>query len=403
MKNFPVAYFNSNNGKGTIAFGEGEVFIKKTIKKTDFQKLDSFISKNKGKFIVGSISYDIKNSIEQLESNNSDFIQFPDLFFWIPKYVVEFNNENFNFIQGEKNDESFDFLNHILEEETDNNFHQYPFDFKERISKNVYIQQVNSLKNHIQQGNIYEVNFCQEYYAENVELNFPLDAYFKLNQITQAPFSCYLNIDSHIVLCGSPERFIQKTDNKIISQPIKGTSKRGETTEQDELLKKELQSNQKERSENIMIVDLVRNDLSKIAKKGSVHVDELCGIYSFKTVHQMISTVSCNLNEDVNFSEILKATFPMGSMTGAPKVSAMKLIEQHESFKRGLFSGSIGYIKPNGDFDFNVIIRSLLYNKENKYLSCSVGSAITIKSDAELEYEECQVKIKRILDGMKHE
>ena len=149
-----------------------------------------------------------------------------------------------------------------------------------------------------------------------------------------------------------------------------------------------------------MIVDLVRNDLSRVAAVNSVRVDELCEIYSFETVHQMISSISCDLKEGVNFTEILKATFPMGSMTGAPKLRAMELIEELESFKRGLYSGSIGYITPSGDFDFNVVIRTLLYNQKERYLSCSVGGAITIQSDPEKEYQECLVKVKRIMDGI---
>jgi para-aminobenzoate synthetase component 1 len=259
---------------------------------------------------------------------------------------------------------------------------------------------VNFLKEHIQQGNIYEVNFCQEYYAENVDIPFELDAYFKLNQLTLAPNSAFMQWDEYMVLCGSPERFLKKGGTRLTSQPIKGTAARGENEQEDEANKKALFSDKKERSENIMIVDLVRNDLSRIAEPNSVQVDELCGIYTFETVHQMISTVSCEVKKDIQLTDILKATFPMGSMTGTPKLRAMELIEETESFKRGLYSGSIGYITPDGDFDLNVVIRSFLYNKNEKYLSCSVGSAITIKSDPEKEYEECQIKVKRLMDGM---
>lgn len=193
---------------------------------------------------------------------------------------------------------------------------------------------------------------------------------------------------------------MNRDGNRLLSQPIKGTSRRGATPEEDEALKKELQENPKERAENIMIVDLVRNDLSKIARPKSVTVDELCGVYTFETVHQLISTVSCEVEETTSFTDIIRATFPMGSMTGAPKVRAMELIEEYEAFKRGLYSGTIGYISPNGNFDLNVVIRTLLYNKVQKYLSCSVGGAITINSDPEKEYEECLVKVQRILDGM---
>lgn len=402
MQEFPIIFLNSNNGKSILAFGNGE---KISILNSDYtnqklETLDKFISKNIGSYLFGYFSYDLKNELFKLTSNNIDQLEFPTIFFWNPKYVIEFDSENFKFVQGEKTHESFEFLNYFLEEETDQNFHLYDFNFQPRISKEEYIEKVIQLKKHIQLGNIYEVNFCQEYYEENRDLNFSFDAYFKLNKITKAPFSSFIQHDQFTVLGGSPERFLKFENGKLISEPIKGTAKRGSTIEEDQKLINDLQNDPKERSENIMIVDLVRNDLSKIAKKGSVKVDELCGIYTFETVHQMISTISCEPKENTSFIEIIKATFPMGSMTGAPKKRAMELIEEHESFSRGLYSGSIGYIKPNGDFDFNVVIRSLLYNKENKYLSCSVGSAITILSDPESEYEECQTKVKRIIDGM---
>ena len=207
--------------------------------------------------------------------------------------------------------------------------------------------------------------------------------YFRLNTITKAPFSAFLNTEYHQMFCGSPERFLQKKGNKLISQPIKGTAARGNSEKEDLANKKTLQNKQKERSENIMIVDLVRNDFSKIAQKNSVKVDELCAIYSFETVHQMISTVCCEVKENTSFTDIIRATFPMGSMTGAPKLNAMKYIDELENFSRGIYAGSIGYIEPNGDFDFNVIIRSLVFNKEDKYLSCAVGGAITILSEPE--------------------
>lgn len=399
MFNFPVAYLNSNDGSSILAFGEGERISLKTTTNL-FEDLDAFLAKWKGHYLVGAVSYDVKNAIENLDSSNPDNVQFPELFFWKPEYVIRQKNEHLEFVQGEKNSESLEFLDYFLEEETDSNFHTYLFDFKARINKTEYLKKVNEIKNHIQLGDIYELNFCQEFYAENVKINFPLDAYFKLNKITKAPFSSFLTFDEYSLFCGSPERYLRKTGSKLISQPIKGTAKRGATAEEDAALKIHLQNDQKERSENVMIVDLVRNDLSKIAQKDSVNVDELFGVYTFKTVHQLISTVSCEVIPDTSFSDILKATFPMGSMTGAPKFKAMQLIEEFESFKRGMYSGTVGFIDPKGDFDFNVVIRSLLFNSKKNYLSCSVGGAITIRSDAESEFEECMTKIKGIIDGM---
>ena len=398
MYNFPISYLNSNNGSGLLAFGEGKM-IQQTSGNA-FPQLDLFLKENPNKYIFGWLGYDLKNEIEKLTSKNIDHIDFPDLYFWVPKYVVELKNETISFLQGEKCDESFDFISYFLEEETDQNFHLYSFNFEPFIDKKVYIEQVEKLKKHIQIGNIYEINFCQEFIAKNVEINYPLDVYFKLNKITQAPFSSFFHTGDYTVFCGSPERFLKREGNTVLSEPIKGTAKRGKTGEEDEKLKNDLINDPKERAENIMIVDLVRNDLSKIATKNSVTVNDLCKIHTFETVHQMISSISCEIKENTPFIDIIKATFPMGSMTGVPKIRAMELIEEHESFKRGLYSGSIGYIKPNGDFDFNVVIRSLLYNKAKKLLSCSVGGAITDLSSPEKEYEECLTKVQRILDGM---
>ncbi len=398
MKQFPIAYLNSNDGSGLLAFGDGPRL--KTTKKTALKELEIFIQENPNKFIFGYLGYDVKNELEDITSNNTDNKNFPDLFFWVPDHVVKLDSEHFEFLQGEKNTDSFDFLEYFIEEETDQNFHEYKLDFKAVTPKEKYIENVNKIKERIQKGDAYEVTYCQEFVVNNIEFDFSLDAYFKLNNITKAPFSTYFKFDDYTIFCGSPERFLRREGNKLISQPIKGTAPRNKDAKLDDAMKKSLLEDPKERAENVMIVDLVRNDLSKIAEKNSVGVDELFGIYSFETVHQMISTISCEIKDETKFTDIVRATFPMGSMTGAPKVSAMKIIEEFEDFKRGIYSGSIGYISPNGNFDFNVVIRSLFYNKTSKTLTCDVGGAITIQSDAEKEYEECLTKVQRILDGM---
>lgn len=398
MNQNPIAYLNSNDGSGLLAFGEGERFVMD--QNTPISALQNFIDTHKDKYIFGYLGYDLKNQLHGLTSKNEDKLKFPEAFLWVPKYVVNLLKENFEFFQGQKDSEALEYLNQFMEEETDQNHHHYNFEYTPSVSKEDYIETVKKLKEEIQQGNVYEVTFCHEYHTENAAMNYRMDSYFKLNEITLAPFSSYLQFDEFSVFCGSPERFLKKTGNKLISQPIKGTAPRGIDAAEDERLKTELANDPKERAENIMIVDLVRNDLSRIAVKNSVQVEELCEIHTFETVHQMISTIACELRPEVTFTEILKATFPMGSMTGAPKLKAMELIEKYESFKRGLFSGSILYMSPDGDFDLNVVIRTLLYNQKEKYLSCAVGSAITIQSDPESEYNECQVKVQRILDGM---
>lgn len=332
---------------------------------------NSFIPNEQEELELLLIPYDIKNQFEKLHSKNFDGIR------WDEK------------IHRIKLSRAYHLEEYKLK-------HSPLKSIKTRENKSSYINKVNALKQHIQQGDIYEVNFCMEFFAEDVEIN-PFELYQKLIKISPMPFSCFVKYKNNYLICASPERFLKKTKKHLLSQPIKGTIKRGINTEEDIRLKEELKNSRKEQSENVMIVDLVRNDLSRIAEKGSVKVDELFGIYSFPQWHQMISSISCNIKHDVSFEEILKATFPMGSMTGAPKISAMKLIEEFESTKRGMYSGSVGIMLPNGDFDLNVVIRSIQYNAVTGYLSFMVGSAITIHSDAEKEYDECLLKAKAIL------
>ena len=270
-----------------------------------------------------------------------------------------------------------------------------------QVNKDQYKKKVSQLQQHIAKGDVYEANFCQEFYAANTTIN-PLTTYTALNNISNPPFASFFKFDDCYALCASPERYIKKEGNKLISQPIKGTAKRAIDKKTDNNLALSLSKNEKERAENIMIVDLVRNDLSKTALKGSVKVEELCKVYSFTQVHQMISTVTSELNHLYTPVDVLKTTFPMGSMTGAPKVSAMQIIENLEVSKRGLYSGAIGYFTPEGDFDFNVVIRSILYNEEKKYVSFSVGSAITAKSNIENEFEECLLKAKAMRQALEY-
>lgn len=346
---------------------------------------------------VGFFSYDYKNNIEQLTSNGIDEIGFPDEFFFTPQLIIEISESILEISYNSKvyNETDLLILFADLEKHQRKNHQANTVVISPRISKEEYLENVCKLKQHIQQGDIYEVNYCQEFFANQIEIN-PIETYFKLNKKSPTPFSCFVKFNDKYLLCASPERFINKVGNKIRSQPIKGTIKRGATLAEDEQLKIQLQNDPKERSENIMIVDLVRNDLAKIAERNSVKVDELCEIYTFPQVHQMISTISAELKKEVDFKQIIHALFPMGSMTGAPKIRAMELIEQYEKSKRGLYSGTVGFIKPTSDFDFNVVIRSILYNASSKKISYFVGSAITSLSVPEKEYEECLLKAKAI-------
>nr|WP_233192504.1 aminodeoxychorismate synthase component I [Gaetbulibacter sp. 4G1] len=354
-------------------------------------------------WIFGYLTYDLKNDVEALSSNNFDGLEFPDLYFFQPKklFLIKDNQVEIQYLKGVE-DELEEDLN-VIEQINESTKPQISnsIKIKLRIHKDEYFEKINHMLAHIHRGDIYEANFCQEFYAENTAIN-PLETYNKLNTISNPPFATFLKHQDKYLLSASPERYLRKTGNTIISQPIKGTAKRSDDLEEDQLLKEELLKDEKERSENIMIVDLVRNDLSKTAIKGSVMVEELCEIYTFDQVHQMISTVTSKVEENTHPVDIIKSTFPMGSMTGAPKISAMKIIEDLEETKRGLYSGTVGYFSPNGDFDFNVIIRSILYNKTKQYVSYSVGGAITTKSNPLKEYEECLVKAKAMRTVLEH-
>ncbi|TGD59464.1 anthranilate synthase component I family protein [Flavobacterium humi] len=358
-----------------------------------FDDLKQYQSQSRD-WLFGYLSYDLKNDTEDLRSENADGLFFPDLFFFQPKkiFLLKGNQLEICYLNmcDDQWESDFDEIGQIVAEITKNDAAVH---IEQRISKEKYIGKITEMLAHIHRGDIYEANFCMEFFAQNAQIN-PLEIYQKLNAISQTPFAAYFKNNTDYLLCASPERYLRKEATKIITQPIKGTAKRFPEGSWDEKAKTDLSQNPKERSENIMIVDLVRNDLSHTATKGSVHVEELCGIYTFKQVHQMISTVVSEVPHTVSPVEIIRTTFPMGSMTGAPKVSALKIIEALEETKRGLYSGAVGYFTPEGDFDFNVVIRSILYNAQAKYLSFSVGSAITAAAIPENEYEECLLKAK---------
>ena len=354
-----------------------------------FEKLKNFHQENRG-WLFGHLGYDLKNETEKLSSANFDGISFDDMHFFVPEVVIKLTEKEahifcdgdahkiFDAIQSESSIISVNKQSHL--------------DIKNRISKTAYIDTVQKLQQHILRGDCYEINFCQEFFAEDAKID-PMYVYHKLIQLSPNPFAALYKLDDKFCICASPERYLKKEGSKIFSQPIKGTSKRDLVNKEKDLQnKKYLSANEKEKSENVMVVDLVRNDLSKVCKEGTVKVEELFGVYSFPQVHQMISTISGEVKNDIDWIDIIKATFPMGSMTGAPKKRVMELIEQYEQTKRGLFSGAIGYINPEGDFDFNVVIRSIFYNATDKYLSFNAGSGITFYSDAEKEYEECLLK-----------
>ncbi|MFT5103795.1 MAG: para-aminobenzoate synthetase component 1 [Candidatus Latescibacterota bacterium] len=353
-------------------------------------------------WLFGYLAYDMKNDVERMRSMNFDGLGFPDIYFFQPKRLFLFteNEVEIQYLMMVDDALEYDWEEIMGLDLIENTaISEQPIKIKLRTSKDAYFEKVSEMLHHINRGDIYEANFCQEFYAEDTSID-PLSTFLHLNEISQPPFATFLKFENLYGLSASPERYIKKEGSTIISQPIKGTAKRDENPANDLQIALELEKDPKERSENIMITDLVRNDLSKIAKKSSVVVDELCKVYSFKQVHQLVSTIRCEVDKETPVVDIIRNTFPMGSMTGAPKVSAMKIIEALEDTKRGLYSGTVGYFTPTGDFDFNVIIRSILYNESRKYVSFSVGGAITSKSVPEKEYEECLLKAKAMREAL---
>ncbi len=378
-----------------IAYG-AESFLQSS--KNSLKKIDKYIDKVND-WIFGYLSYDLKNEIENLNDLNQDVFNLPNLYFYQPKVIWLIKEEKAEIYSLYKKNlnEDWDHINSIDYKDC---IEKSSVDLITRTSKEEYVRKINNIKQRILQGDCYEMNYCFDMYSKNKTIN-PYKTYIKLNDYTRSPMSTFFKLNQLYLLSSSPERFIKRINRKIISQPIKGTAKRGLNSKEDEKIKYTLLSSPKELSENHMIVDLVRNDLSRVAEKGSVKVKNLNKLNTFKRVHQLISTIEAEIAVKTKFSKIITGMFPMGSMTGAPKIESMNIIDEYETTKRGLYSGSIGYIKPNKDFDFNVVIRSIIYDKLLKEINVSVGSAITFKSDPESEFEECLLKAEPMIKSLK--
>ncbi|HEX8548196.1 MAG TPA: anthranilate synthase component I family protein [Cytophagaceae bacterium] len=391
-------YLNHNNydlNFGTfphlLAAGSSQIFIPSN--GNTFSSLQDFSDTSKSA-IFGYFGYDLKNEIESLESKNQDNLQFPDVVFFVPQHIIQFLPDGVIIYSEQRPEEIFEeiasYNKDSIKPITINGWNN-------DISKAEYQGLVEKIKLHIEDGDFYEINLCLEFIISNSIID-PYTYYNKLNQASPMPFSIFFGADENYILCASPERFLKKAGRQVLSQPIKGTSKRSKIESEDLSLKQMLLNSDKERSENMMIVDLVRNDLAKSCVPGSIQVDELFGVYSFPNIHQMISTISGTVKEGLQPTQVIENAFPMGSMTGAPKVRAMQMIDKFENSKRGAFSGAAGYILPNGDFDLNVLIRSIFYNEPKKTISFHVGSAITYDSVSDEEYHECMLKAKVMLE-----
>jgi para-aminobenzoate synthetase component 1 len=358
------------------------------------QKLTySFIDEKSftGKWLFGYLGYDLKNRLENLQSKNPAYIKFPESLCFEPLHLFVWENDCINVFTETSEKELFAEIQNF----TSPHFQEQIGEIRSKVNFEQYCRNVEAIKNHIIEGDIYELNYCIEFFSENTCIN-PIKRYEYLCQLSPMPFSAMLKVEDKYVLCASPERFLKKTGQTLISQPIKGTIRRGNSPEEDQTNYQILKNSEKEIAENMMIVDLVRNDLARSAVVGSTRVTEFFGIYPFRQVFQMISTIEAELSPNVSPQKAIANAFPMGSMTGAPKIRAMELIDRYENSKRGVFSGAIGYFSPQGDFDFNVVIRSLFYDASKQKLSFQVGSAITYDAQAPTEYQECLLKAQAI-------
>lgn len=344
---------------------------------------------------IGILSYDQKNNYERLNSRNIPWIDCPDSRFFSPEVTIRFTADSAE-ITGKDPERIAAAIASTRLRTTDS---PEGFSLHSSHDQESYTRLFTNIQNHILEGDIYELNFCMDFHGK-LPVCEPERVYLELCAQSPMPFSALFKADDLYLCAASPERFLKKQGNLLLSQPIKGSVKRGNSPEEDAFLKKKLAESEKERAENLMIVDLMRNDLSRVAETGSVTVNELFGIYAFQRITQMISTVSCRLRQEVSFEEIVSKTFPMGSMTGAPKVRSMELIEAYESFKRSWFSGALGYINPSGDFDFCVVIRSIVINQADRSFYFGVGSAITLDANATEEYQECQLKAAPIIQAL---
>ncbi|TAD86615.1 MAG: anthranilate synthase component I family protein, partial [Bacteroidetes bacterium] len=334
------------------------------------QQLQAFLHRHRHQWMFGHCGYGLQAELGGPPSAHPNRQGFADLSFFVPQVVVQLGAESIQIIctQPQSATSPAQHWLHIQQQPValaptlpTGKANAGPVTMVPRTSRHHYLEHVSSLLQHIARGNCYEINYCQEFFAENTAVE-PLQLYQQLCAASPNPFSCYYKVQQAHLLCASPERYLLRTGNRLTSQPIKGTAARAGAPLADEAARQALAQSPKEQAENVMVVDLVRNDLSRICQPGSVQVDELFGIYSYPQVHQMISTISGQLLPDLDLSHILRATFPMGSMTGAPKQRVLQLIHQYEQAHRGIFSGAVGYVQPNGNFDFNVVIRSLMYN-----------------------------------------
>ena len=354
---------------------------------------------------VGYLGYDLCHHVEELPNTVTDDVNIPDMFFGFydgiviidhleeKKYIAAMGIEEDAESKAEKIEKKLKSEKKINSEKS---YRAEDVQFNCNMTKDYYLNSIQRVKDYIAAGDIYQINFTQRF---DCKLNkSPLELYERLRNTNPAPFASYMSFGEGEIVCCSPERFISVKDGVLETRPIKGTIARGETPEEDAANKEVLINSEKDRSELLMIVDLERNDLGRVSEVGSVEVTELFHIEEYATVFQQVSTVKSIKRRDVGLSELLKATFPGGSITGAPKIRAMEVIDELETTSRNLYTGSIGYIGFDGDLDLNIVIRTVVCKDERAYFQ--VGGGIVWDSDPESEYEESVLKGRALKEAL---
>ncbi|WP_319371029.1 aminodeoxychorismate synthase component I [uncultured Ilyobacter sp.] len=353
---------------------------------------------------AGYLSYDLCHHIESLPKTVTDDIHIPDLFLGFYDGILavdHLENKKYLIAHGFKEDANEIIKKLKVKIEKKINLHRDKTDEKEPVfqsnmGKDFYLNSIQKVKDYIYSGDIYQINFTQRFQCK---LNkSPYTLYERLRSTNPAPFASYMNFGEGEIVCCSPERFIQVRDGMIETRPIKGTIKRGSTPEEDAKNRKILEASEKDRSELLMIVDLERNDIGRISETGSVKVTELFNIEEYATLFQQVATITGKLKKDISTTDILKATFPGGSITGAPKIRAMEIIDELEPTSRNIYTGSIGYIAFDGSIDLNIVIRTILCKENAGYFQ--VGGGIVWDSDAESEYQESLLKGKALKEAL---
>lgn len=355
---------------------------------------------------IGYFSYEYGRKLMEVDSAKEDLVSIPDaVLVFYDFYIIEDRQEQrtyliANGITGEAAklmDEMETRINGkpvYMQKESDT---EYPIEVQPNFAKDEYKQAVDRMIRYIIEGDIYIANMTQQLTVKSDKV--PLDVFYDLRENNPSPFGGYFDYGDFQIVCASPERFLKMQKGHVNTRPIKGTRKRGETPEEDMLMRTELENSEKDKSELLMIVDLERNDLNRVCNPGSVKVTELFTVEEYATVFHLVSDIEGDLEESKNIMDLLEAAFPGGSITGAPKYRAMEIIDEMENNKRNLYTGSIGYLTLDGDCDFNIVIRTALHKDGKYYLG--VGGGITAESDLEFEYEETLQKAKAVLQAMR--